>query len=86
MKRIVADLPDDLASTLKALSQRLGITEKELVAQSVKAYLKALDETGKLKAIGFGMWKDREDMKDSTQWVRKLRETEKLLSPFACAL
>jgi hypothetical protein len=21
----------------------------------------------------FGMWKDREDMKDPTEWVRKLR-------------
>ena len=24
----------------------------------------------------FGMWKDREDMKDSTEWVRNLRRTE----------
>jgi hypothetical protein len=24
----------------------------------------------------FGMWRDREDMKDSSAWVRKVRETE----------
>lgn len=23
-----------------------------------------------------GMWRDRDDMSDSSQWVRKLRETE----------
>lgn len=23
-----------------------------------------------------GMWRDRDDMNDSSQWVRKLRETE----------
>jgi hypothetical protein len=23
----------------------------------------------------FGMWRDREDMKDSTAWVRNIRET-----------
>jgi hypothetical protein len=24
----------------------------------------------------FGLWKDREDMQDSTEWVRNLRRTE----------
>lgn len=24
----------------------------------------------------FGMWKDREDMKDSTEWVRKVRKSQ----------
>ena len=24
----------------------------------------------------FGMWKDREDMRDSTKWVRELRQRE----------
>lgn len=30
-----------------------------------------------LKDLGFvGMWRDREDMRDSTAWVRRLRERE----------
>lgn len=30
-----------------------------------------------LKDLGFvGMWRDREDMRDSTAWVRTLRERE----------
>jgi predicted transcriptional regulator len=76
MKRIIAELPDDLALTLKSLAQKVGRAEEEIIAQSLKAYFKTLNSSGKLKTIGFGMWKDREDMKDSAQWVRRLRETE----------
>lgn len=76
MKRIVAELPDDLASTLQRLAQELGIAEKEIIIQSLTAYLKMLFQAKKLQAIGFGMWRDRADMKDASRWVKKLRETE----------
>lgn len=29
-----------------------------------------------LESSFFGMWKDREDMKDSTAWVRKVRKSQ----------
>ena len=41
-----------------------------------------VNEKKKVKKIdwrslpAFGMWKDREDMKDSAAWVRKVREKE----------
>jgi len=36
------------------------------------------EENGRdLTDLGFvGMWRDREDMRDSTAWVRRLRERE----------
>ncbi|MCG2590465.1 DUF2281 domain-containing protein [Rhodohalobacter sulfatireducens] len=40
------------------------------------------DETRKstkksiLESSFFGMWKDREDMQDSTDWVRKVRKSQ----------
>ena len=40
------------------------------------------DETKKsrrksiLESSFFGMWKDREDMQDSTAWVRKVRKSQ----------
>ena len=29
-----------------------------------------------LESSFFGMWKDREDMQDSTEWVRKVRKSQ----------
>ncbi|WP_340106164.1 DUF2281 domain-containing protein [Rhodohalobacter sp. 8-1] len=29
-----------------------------------------------LESSFFGMWKDREDMEDSTEWVRKVRKSQ----------
>jgi hypothetical protein len=41
-----------------------------------QAYLKA-DSLPNLSAESFiGMWKDRDDLKDSSAWVRHTRETE----------
>lgn len=37
---------------------------------------KASQKTKLLDEPFIGMWKDRDDMQDSTAWVRNLRETE----------
>ncbi|MCM1984759.1 hypothetical protein [Lyngbya confervoides] len=52
--------------------QRLKEIESPEIASS-PAKPKAVDWK---KHPFFGMWKDREDMKDSTEWVRNLRRTE----------
>lgn len=76
MRTISAKLPDRLAAQLKALAAALKVSEDELIARSLEEYLSKLAQRDEFEPIGFGMWKDREEMKDSTQWVRKLRETE----------
>jgi hypothetical protein len=76
MKTISAKLPDKLANQLKALAATLNISEDELIARSLEEYLSKLEQPNDFEPIGFGMWKEREDMRDSTAWVRKLRETE----------
>jgi predicted transcriptional regulator len=74
MKTVLAKLPDELASQLKTLAARLKISEDELIARSLEAYLSTLDESREFQPHGFGMWKDRKGMKDSAAWVRRLRE------------
>jgi len=43
-----------------------------------KKYLQKIDSTSKESILDSpfrGMWKDREDMKDSTKWVRNIRKS-----------
>ena len=56
-------------------SQKLRLISRVAEDLSIKALLKKPRKPiSSYKA--FGMWKDREDMKDSVAWVRKLREKE----------
>lgn len=67
-------LPQEAQSEVLNLIQFLKLKyEKPPSPQSSK--LKSSDHQSY-----FGMWKDREDMKDSTAWVRKIRQTEWLSS------
>lgn len=76
MKGISMKLPDELALKLETLAKKLLIPEEEIIAHSLEEYLAKLEKMDEFEPIGFGMWKDREDMKDPAAWVRKLRETE----------
>lgn len=76
MKGISIKLPDELALKLGTLAKELKISEEEIIARSLEEYLAKLEKMDELEPIGFGMWKDREGMKDPAAWVRSLRETE----------
>ena len=60
------DRQEEVADFIAFLKTRLGIQE----GQSRDA------STGKHSDSFFGMWADREEMKDSSSWVRKLRTEE----------
>lgn len=42
----------------------------------VKDEAKKSSKKSILESSFFGMWKDREDMQDSTAWVRKIRKSQ----------
>jgi len=77
MEGISELLPEEDIQKLKIVSKRLYIPEKEIVRRSVEAYIQKLAETeGKLELVGFGMWKDRSEMGNSSKWVEELRKKE----------
>jgi mRNA-degrading endonuclease RelE of RelBE toxin-antitoxin system len=45
--------------------------ERYVKDESKKSAKKSISESS-----FFGMWKDREDMQDSTEWVRKVRKSQ----------
>ncbi len=47
-----------------------------LYERYVKSETKESARESILESSFFGMWKDREDMKDSTAWVRKVRKSQ----------
>jgi len=55
-----------------------GVTGAVLRDKSRGKYLKELPAQTQngFESIGFGMWAGRDDMEDSAQWVRRLREQE----------
>lgn len=77
-------------SVVKAVTQTVQLLSPEQ-QQQVLAYAQALHQKQAqasedtnvhsdnsdsfLKHPAFGMWKDREDMKDSVEWVRQVRKT-----------
>ncbi len=48
--------------------------EKALIIPPQKQQKKKVKKIDLSKLPAFGMWKDREDMKDSAAWVRMIRE------------
>ena len=65
MKTVSAKLPDASAARLKALTATLKVPVDELIARSLEEYPAKLEKIGDFGPIGFGMWKDREEMQDS---------------------
>ena len=71
-------LPDEIVKELEQLSARFGVSPEEVIKRGINEYLKEseIQTKSEFEATGFGMWAERNDMEDSAQWVRKLREQE----------
>jgi antitoxin (DNA-binding transcriptional repressor) of toxin-antitoxin stability system len=78
MKASVVDLRYRMKDVLRAIDR--GETVTVLYRGKEKAKLVPID-AGREKPFkssdhpAFGMWKDREDMKDPSAWVRKIRRS-----------
>ena len=70
-------LPEEDVRKLKSVSKRLSIPEKEIVRRSVEAYMQKLaGMEEELELVGFGMWNDVLEMRNSSEWVEELRKKE----------
>ena len=77
MEGISELLPEEDVQKLKSVSKRMSIPEKEIVRRSVEAYIRKLEGMEEeLELVGFGMWKDRSEMGNSSKWVEELRKEE----------
>ncbi|MBI3014385.1 MAG: ribbon-helix-helix protein, CopG family [Candidatus Tectomicrobia bacterium] len=76
MKRTQLYLDEEMARTLAALSRKKGTTVSELVRESVREkYLsgKDVDKVALARQLA-GIWKERKDLGDIDQAVRRLRK------------
>jgi macrodomain Ter protein organizer (MatP/YcbG family) len=74
MRRTQLYLDDDVWNALHARARKQGTTISDLVRQAVRdRYLGNLDERCKAMEALVGIWKDRTDLPDSTEYVRSLR-------------
>jgi prevent-host-death family protein len=74
MEARIVDLRYRMKDVLRALER--GETVTVLHRGKPKARIVPIDDDKRVKAEdmeAFGMWKDREDMKDPAEWVRKIR-------------
>ena len=70
-------LPEETVKKLKTVSKRLSVPEREIVRRSVESYIQRLEVMEEeFEPVGFGMWKDRSEMGNSSKWVADLREKE----------
>ena len=83
MREISAILSDEIVSQLEVLSMKMKLSRNTIIENSLREYLSKLEQSKDeedppehFNPVGFGMWKDREEMDDSAQWVRNLRERE----------
>jgi len=83
MKEILAVLSDEIALKLEVLSKEMNISKGTIIENSLREYLSKLEQSKDeedpqeyFNPVGFGMWRAREEMDDSAQWVRNLRERE----------
>ena len=81
MKASIVDLRYHMKDVLKAVDRGetvtvfyRGIEKAKLVPISKR---KTTARNNLTSHPAFGMWKDREDMKDPVKWVRKIREGRK---------
>ncbi|MEA2015173.1 MAG: hypothetical protein U9O59_00390 [Actinomycetota bacterium] len=77
MEGLLELLPEEDVQKLKSVSERMSIPEKEIVRRSVEAYIRKLEGMEEeFELVGFGMWKDRSEMGNSSKWVEELRKEE----------
>ena len=70
-------LLEETVKKLKTVSKRLSVPEREIVRRSVESYIQRLEVMEEeFEPVGFGMWKDRSEMGNSSKWVAELREKE----------
>ena len=68
IKTLPPDKQEEVADFIAFIKMRLGIRKKETLTGT---------EGNTMNSNGFfGMWADREEMSDSTYWVRELRTGE----------
>ncbi|NJL23053.1 MAG: hypothetical protein HC895_23090 [Leptolyngbyaceae cyanobacterium SM1_3_5] len=66
-------LIDSLVQIIQALSEE----ERSLLQQKLNPASIALQNANSLRDEAFiGMWRDRPEMEDSSQWVRNLRQQQ----------
>ncbi len=67
-------LIDSLVNIINSLTpeERINLEQKLQVESSSKE----IEESNFQDESFVGMWKDREDMEDSSQWVRQVRQEE----------
>ncbi len=75
-------LPDDLARLMEKEAHRRRVSVPELLRELLAKESAPAEERPEVepKSIGnepfVGMWKDRDDLQDTSSWVRALRERE----------
>jgi hypothetical protein len=74
VRRTQLYLEDDLWQALQLRARQSGSTMSELVRKAIRdAYIgSATDRKAAMKGI-IGLWKDRDDIGDPQEYVRKLR-------------
>ena len=75
MTRILADLPDEDIKWLDQLAAEQGKSRASVLRDSVKSYRaqKGASSEKDWLEIGFGAWKDRNDIGDAVEWQRRER-------------
>jgi metal-responsive CopG/Arc/MetJ family transcriptional regulator len=84
VRRTQLYLDEDLWKVLQVRSRQEKTTVSELVRQAVRdRYLSKAEVRKAAMTAIIGMWKDREDIGDSTEYVRQLRKDRRSESPWA---
>lgn len=76
MKELKTVVSDDEFHDLQQVAKDLGVPLEEILRRSVTAYLADIRSKEAFEPIGFGMWANREEMQDATEWVHELRGRE----------
>jgi hypothetical protein len=79
MKRTQLYLQDDIWKVLHIRSRQQRTSISDLVRQAVREKYgnSPVDRKSAMQAL-VGMWKDREDLRESTAYVRRLRKGKRL--------
>lgn len=80
MKRTQLYLDEEMARTLAALSRQKGVTVSELVRESVEEKYMSREDIDKVDLARqlSGIWRNRKDLKEIHQFIRKLRKGARL--------
>jgi Ribbon-helix-helix protein, copG family len=79
MRRTQLYLNEDIWKALHIRSRQRKTTVSELVREAVREkYGRTAGDRRRAMQALVGMWKDREDLRDSEQYVRRLRRGKRL--------